>query len=830
MVETTEQIVREAPGIEAYKLGLLKQAERLADQPVGVLQFDENGQPITETYQYVDEEGNTQTGTRQQRMLPPQQVAAMSGLQTTALANTEAGIGGYKPYLDEAGFTLGDAQTAIGGVMSGALPFQTEAAGLMRTGAANVPGQLQAAQQGIQNALASGQMSTAQAQAALAQIGVGGQSIATQSVADQLAAYDAIPGVLGASTQGMGAAALAGGDVAAAARQGGQNIMGTLSPELAASTDAARGMTSAAAIEALGQAGGAQAGIDAATDAARLQAALGQQAMTAAGERGIGAYEQALGGVGDIMGAARGIAQSARTGGQTVAQQAAADQATAIQSARGITAQAAQALQQAGALGTTSAQQGIAGLGGTTGAFDPRSAQTFVNQFDDAAVQQALSDISRQGQIAQQGVRAQAVGAGAFGGSRQAVAEQELQRNILEQQGRTAGQMRQAGFESAAQRAQAAFEAQQGRAQQAAQLTGALGAQGAQAGLSAAQAAGQLGLSAEQLAAQSAQQQGQLGLSAEQLAAQTGLSAEQLAQAGVLGAGQLGLSASQLQGQLAGQAAQMGMTAEQMAQQGALQGGQLGVSAAQIAGQLGLSGEQLASANSQALAQYGVNLESLAAQTGMSAAQLAGQLAGQAGQLGLQGATAQAGIAQAAGQTGLAGQQLAGQLAGQAGQLGQGQAALGVQGSQQAGALGLQGQELMGRLGEGIGTLGVQYGQLGLQQGDALGTLGLRQAALGEATQKLGQNEAGFLFDMGQKQQVQQQAEIEAARASQLQQLYEPYQRVGFLSDIYKGAPSSQQSITGATAPTASTAQQILGLVGAAGSAYAGASKAGLFG
>jgi hypothetical protein len=190
MVETTEQIVREAPGIEAYKLGLLKQAERLADQPVGVLQFDENGQPITETYQYVDAEGNTQTGTRQQRMLPPQLVAEMSGLQTTALANAEAGIGGYKPYLQEAGYTLGDAQTAIGGVMSGALPFQTEAAGFMRTGAANVPGQLEAAQLGIQNALASGQMSTAQAQAALAQLGTGGQNIASQSVADQLSAFD----------------------------------------------------------------------------------------------------------------------------------------------------------------------------------------------------------------------------------------------------------------------------------------------------------------------------------------------------------------------------------------------------------------------------------------------------------------------------------------------------------------------------------------------------------------------------------------------------------------------------------------------------------------
>jgi hypothetical protein len=319
MVEITEQIVREAPGIEAYKLGLLKQAERLADQPVGVLQFDENGQPITETYQYVDAEGNTQTGTRQQRMLPPQLVAEMSGLQTTALANAEAGIGGYKPYLQEAGYTLGDAQTAIGGVMSGALPFQTEAAGLMRTGAANVPGQLEAAQLGIQNALASGQMSTAQAQAALAQLGTGGQNIASQSVADQLSAFDQIPGVLSAANTGMGAAALAGGDVAAAARQGGQNVLGALDPQLAASTQAARGMTSATALDALGQAGGAQAGIDAATDAARVQALAGQQGLVAAGLEGqeaaaqgaqaatLAAQQAGIGTTGAI-GGARGVA------------------------------------------------------------------------------------------------------------------------------------------------------------------------------------------------------------------------------------------------------------------------------------------------------------------------------------------------------------------------------------------------------------------------------------------------------------------------------------------------------------------------------------------
>jgi hypothetical protein len=126
--------------------------------------------------------------------------------------------------------------------------------------------------------------------------------------------------------------------------------------------------------------------------------------------------------------------------------------------------------------------------------------------------------------------------------------------------------------------------------------------------------------------------------------------------------------------------------------------------------------------------------------------------------------------------------------------------------------------------------LGTQYGQLGLQQGEALGTLGLRQSALGELTQQMGQREQGFLFDLGKTQQAQQQAELEAQRQSELQQLYEPYQRLGFLSDIYKGAPSTQQAITATTAPTASTAQQILGLGVAGLSATAGASRAGLFG
>jgi hypothetical protein len=204
-------------------------------------------------------------------------------------------------------------------------------------------------------------------------------------------------------------------------------------------------------------------------------------------------------------------------------------------------------------------------------------------------------------------------------------------------------------------------------------------------------------------------------------------------------------------------------------------------------------------------------------------------MAGQQGQLGLQGAQAQSGIAAQAGQTALAGEQFAGQMAAQQGQLGQAQANMGMQGAQAAGGLGLQGSELQGRMGEGIGGLGAQYGQLGLAQGDALGNLGLRQASLGELGQNMGQKETGFLFDVGKQFQAQEQAGLEADRQTELQQVYEPYQRVSFLSDIYKGAPSSQQSISATTAPSVSPAQSILGLGVAGLSAAAGARNAGLF-
>ncbi len=122
-------------------------------------------------------------------------------------------------------------------------------------------------------------------------------------------------------------------------------------------------------------------------------------------------------------------------------------------------------LQQAGAAVT----QGIAGAQDAT--TTPTSYQEYMDPFLEDVVQQQYADIARQGEMQQNQLGAQAVGAGAFGGSRQAIAQGEIGRNVLEQQARTGSQLRSAGFSQAQQLAN---QAAQQKMQQA-QLQGALG-------------------------------------------------------------------------------------------------------------------------------------------------------------------------------------------------------------------------------------------------------------------------------------------------------------------------------------------------------------------
>ena len=160
-----------------------------------------------------------------------------------------------------------------------------------------------------------------------------------------------------------------------------------------------------------------------------------------------------------------------------------------------------QAGQTMGGAGTAF-DQGIAGLAGVADAYDPQSYKEYMNPYEDAAVQQALADIQRAGDIRGVSLDNAAVSAGAFGGSRSGIQRAELDRNVLGEQARTAAGLRQSGYESAAQRAQAAFEAQKQRALSGSQVYGQLG-----------QGMGNLGgqiASLGQLGHQQAQQQAEL--------------------------------------------------------------------------------------------------------------------------------------------------------------------------------------------------------------------------------------------------------------------------------------------------------------------------------
>jgi len=112
-------------------------------------------------------------------------------------------------------------------------------------------------------------------------------------------------------------------------------------------------------------------------------------------------------------------------------------------------------------------QAAIQAAGGGIGAFQPYlqesqdlltgAAETIqgigaYNPFEEQVIQRAMDDIGRQATIQGQQVNAAAATQGAFGGSRGAIAQQELNRNTLDQMARTSAQLRQQGFDSAMNR------------------------------------------------------------------------------------------------------------------------------------------------------------------------------------------------------------------------------------------------------------------------------------------------------------------------------------------------------------------------------------------
>ena len=98
-----------------------------------------------------------------------------------------------------------------------------------------------------------------------------------------------------------------------------------------------------------------------------------------------------------------------------------------------------------------------------------------------------------------------------------------------------------------------------------------------------------------------------------------------------------------------------------------------------------------------------------------------------------------------------------------------------------------------------------------LATGQALGALGVQQAGIGELATRLGIADTQNVFQLGEAERAILQAQDEAARQTEMQDIYEPYQRLGFYSDILAGAPTSQQQITMSSAANPSLLNQIVG-------------------
>ena len=88
---------------------------------------------------------------------------------------------------------------------------------------------------------------------------------------------------------------------------------------------------------------------------------------------------------------------------------------------------------------------------------------------------------------------------------------------------------------------------------------------------------------------------------------------------------------------------------------------------------------------------------------------------------------------------------------------------------------------------------------------------GQQSAQLGQQMQGQIQQDVASSMAAGSVQQQRQQQIMDTGYKQQIQQAAEPYQRLGFVSDIYKGVPSTQMATTMGTSPMTNPLAQVLG-------------------
>jgi hypothetical protein len=263
-----------------------------------------------------------------------------------------------------------------------------------------------------------------------------------------------------------------------------------------------------------------------------------------------------------------------------------------------------------------------------TGSFArPGTAEAYMSPYMQNVVDVQQREAQRQADIARTQRGAQAVGVGAFGGSRQAIMEAEAARNLATQKGDIQAQ----GLQSAYQQAQQAYQTDAQRqlqanlANQQAGLT--VGGQNLQSALGVQQLGAQTGLQTS-LANQQARQQAMMAN--QQMRQQANLANQQAG----LTTGQQNLQAL-LQTQ--GLGAQTGMQSQQLNQAAQLQAQQQALGQSQAANQFAQQNAQLAAQYGLAGLQAGEQSRQFGANLGLQGAGMLGQLGGQFGQLGQTG-------------------------------------------------------------------------------------------------------------------------------------------------------------------------------------------------
>lgn len=220
---------------------------------------------------------------------------------------------------------------------------------------------------------------------------------------------------------------------------------------------------------------------------------------------------------------------------------------------------------------------------------DSDIASKYMNPYLKEALEPTLDEIRRQSQISQLGNAARMVGAGAYGGSRQAIMDAESQRNLLQQLAKTTGE----GYSTAYDKALAQYNAEQARKIQEAQF-------GSQLGLSSADVAAKYRLAAQQAAEQSRQFGAQQGLSAADIAAKYGLATQQAVEQSRQFGAQQGLTSAQI-------AAQLGLEAQRINEQSRQFGAGQALTSAQIAAQNAMEAQKATEASRQFGAGYGLD-------------------------------------------------------------------------------------------------------------------------------------------------------------------------------------------------------------------------------